>query len=200
LQFFVLTLRGRVCSFGIKAPYKLVSTSIAVIVGVSAMLIRPQLAVDWEFVQAALEGKVLLREQMPKLMQEERTTTFVTPCIRKELEALMKQNKFYLGAYQIITKRFEGGHEQKYLSCKHEGVLSASDCIKQHVGAEYGCICARAFSLLVLQATGTRTSCALELRTMSCGSGCAHNLAFLCKRVEPTRLPRVTSVCAQRVH
>lgn len=90
---------------------------------------------DWEFVQAALEGKVLLREQMPKLLQDERTTTFVTPCIRKELEQLMKQNKFYLGAYQIITRRFEGGHEQKYLSCKHEGQLSATECIKQHVGA-----------------------------------------------------------------
>ena len=92
---------------------------------------------DWEFVQAALEGKVLLREQIPRLMQDERTTTYVTPCIRKEVEALAKKDKFYLGALQIITKRF-GGHEQKYLSCRHEGQLSAVECIKQHVGERTG--------------------------------------------------------------
>eukprot|EP00808_Paulinella_micropora_P016040 g67280.t1 len=79
---------------------------------------------DGEFIQAALEGKILLKEQIPKLLQDDRSEPYVTKCILKYLEI---GGGFYSGAAKIAkTLRF--------LSCRHEkGSKPPNECIELQV-------------------------------------------------------------------
>lgn len=86
-------------TFGIKPPFKVL--------------------MDSDFIQAALEGRIQLKEQMPKLLQEE-CTSFVTKCVVHELNS---RPKFFNGA-QIIAKGLS------YLRCKHSGVVPPDECIR----------------------------------------------------------------------
>jgi len=77
------------------------------------------ISVDKEFIQAAVEGKILLREQMPKMMQEE-TKLFMTRCI---LEDLRKGGKAYKGAHTIAASL-------PFLKCRHgKGLREPGKCI-----------------------------------------------------------------------
>ncbi len=97
-------------SYGIKAPYKVLSELVLptfAFHSVSAdsfhsvapvLFLRP---VDGQFVQSCLENKILIREQMPKLFQTEadKCTTFVTKCVRADLQKL---GKAYSGAHRYV--------------------------------------------------------------------------------------------------
>lgn len=67
-------------------------------------------AVDGEFLQSALAGQIMLKEQLPKMLQEERTTVYVTPCIDNWLRLKGPQ---YSGALFIASKL-------AHLKCRHD--------------------------------------------------------------------------------
>lgn len=69
-----------------------------------------KVALDGEFVQSALAGQIMLKEQLPKLLQEERTTVFVTPCIDNWLRL---KGAAYSGALHIASKL-------DHLKCRHD--------------------------------------------------------------------------------
>ena len=89
--------------FGIRPPFKVV--------------------MDGEFLQAALEGKVRIKEQIPKLLQEQ-TSTFVTKCVVHDLK---QKGGFYRGAAMI-------GDSLQHARCAHEGIIAPDECIKLLVG------------------------------------------------------------------
>eukprot|EP00457_Paulinella_chromatophora_P011131 gb/GEZN01011257.1/.p1 GENE.gb/GEZN01011257.1/~~gb/GEZN01011257.1/.p1 ORF type:complete len:327 (-),score=77.77 gb/GEZN01011257.1/:158-1138(-) len=75
---------------------------------------------DGEFIQAALEGKIMLKEQIPKLVQDDHSAPFVTKCVLQYLQA---GGGFYSGAARIASTL-------GFLKCRHKkGVLSPKDCI-----------------------------------------------------------------------
>lgn len=67
-------------------------------------------AVDGEFLQSALAGQIMLKEQIPKMLQEERTTVFVTPCIDNWLRL---KGSAYSGALHIAQSL-------AHLKCRHD--------------------------------------------------------------------------------
>jgi rRNA-processing protein FCF1 len=69
-----------------------------------------KVALDGEFLQAALAGQIMLKEQLPKLLQEERTTVFVTPCVDNWLRL---KGPVYSGALHIASKL-------DHLKCRHD--------------------------------------------------------------------------------
>jgi len=80
-----------------------------------------KVAVDGEFIQSALSGQIMLKEQVPKLLQEERTTVYTTPCVDNWLR--LKGNN-YAGARFIAGKL-------AHLKCRHEkGFVRPFDCIR----------------------------------------------------------------------
>eukprot|EP01006_Ploeotia_vitrea_P035919 TRINITY_DN65949_c12_g1_i4.p1 TRINITY_DN65949_c12_g1~~TRINITY_DN65949_c12_g1_i4.p1 ORF type:complete len:311 (-),score=158.99 TRINITY_DN65949_c12_g1_i4:255-1187(-) len=76
--------------------------------------------VDGDFIQAALEGRIMLRDQLPKLLQED-TVPCVTRCV---LHDLRKRGNMYRGATMIAEKSY-------MLRCEHPGVLSPLKCIER---------------------------------------------------------------------
>ena len=83
-----------------------------------------KVACDGEFLQAALAGQIMLREQMPKMLQEERTTCYVTPCIDNWLRL---KGGPYSGALHIAKSL-------PHLKCRHEkGFVRPFECIKHLV-------------------------------------------------------------------
>lgn len=88
-------------SYGIKPPYKVV--------------------LDGLYLQAALEGKVKISEQIPKLLQAPgETSIMVTKC---SIHDLKQKGDFYRGAVMI-------GSGLKYARCNHEGVIEPGQCLK----------------------------------------------------------------------
>jgi U3 small nucleolar RNA-associated protein 23 len=80
-----------------------------------------KVCVDGEFLQAALTGQILLKEQIPKLLMEERTNVFVTPCVDNWL---LKKGGTYSGALHIARSL-------QHLKCRHEkGFLRPFHCIR----------------------------------------------------------------------
>lgn len=78
-----------------------------------------RIVLDKELLQAAVIGKVLLRDQIPKLMQAE-TKIFITRCI---LEDLRKGGREYKGASQI-------GSSLPFLKCRHgKGFRESKICV-----------------------------------------------------------------------
>jgi rRNA-processing protein FCF1 len=69
-----------------------------------------KVAVDGEFLQSALAGQILLKEQLPKLLQEERTTVYTTVCVNHWLRA---KGTHYAGALFIASKL-------AHLKCRHD--------------------------------------------------------------------------------
>jgi rRNA-processing protein FCF1 len=80
-------------------------------------------SVDGEFLQSALEGKINIREQIPKLLCAN-ATPYVTKCIREDLAA---RGKFYSGATKIA-------HGLDHLRCNHAGLVSAKECVDLMLG------------------------------------------------------------------
>jgi U3 small nucleolar RNA-associated protein 23 len=81
-------------------------------------------SVDKEFLQAAVIGQILLREQIPKMLQED-TTMFITRCI---LEDLRKGGREYKGAHAI-------GSSLPFLKCRHgKGLREPGACIWSLIG------------------------------------------------------------------
>jgi len=78
-------------SYGIRPPYKTV--------------------LDGEFIQAALDGQIMLKEQFPKIMQDEKSMPYVTKCIDEDLRKLGKKGA---GALAISTSL-------PHLKCRHTG-------------------------------------------------------------------------------
>jgi len=82
-------------------------------------VIVPRLsAVDGEFLQSALAGQIMLKEQLPKMLQEERTTVYVTPCIDNWLRLKGPQ---YSGALFIASKlaHLKCRHDKGFGACNH---------------------------------------------------------------------------------
>lgn len=86
-------------TYGIKPPYKIL--------------------MDGQFIQAALEGKVRIDEQVPKTLQE-KSTMYVTKCVMHKLK---EGGPFYRGAVMI-------GSKYPNLQCRHEDVIAPNECIK----------------------------------------------------------------------
>ena len=83
--------------------------------------IRPpyKIILDFLFLQSCVEGKILLREQMPKLMQAD-VDLCTTRCI---IEDLRKRGKVFSGAHKIAKSL-------TYLKCRHKKkYISADQCI-----------------------------------------------------------------------
>lgn len=93
LQYYLIT-------YGIRPPYKVL--------------------LDGAFLQAALENKVLIKEQIPKLLQEE-TSVMVTKCV---VHALKEAGSFFRGAAMI-------GDKLAHARCAHTGVVPPGECLRQ---------------------------------------------------------------------
>jgi U3 small nucleolar RNA-associated protein 23 len=81
------------------------------------------LVCDAEFLQAAKEGKIMLKEQLPKFLQEENTHLYVTKCI---IQHIREQGKSF-GAALFIANTLE------LLPCSHDNNkkhVKQYDCIK----------------------------------------------------------------------
>jgi len=96
LRFFRL-------EFGINDPYKVL--------------------VDGTFLTVALQQRIQVREQLPKMLSA-RATPMVTSCVLHELRGLGKRGQ---GAAYIA----QGFYRVK---CGHTNFLCASDCIKEQIG------------------------------------------------------------------
>jgi len=81
--------------------------------------------VDAEYIQACLEGKIQIKEQLPKVLQHEQSTPYVTRCV---LHTLEQKGKHYSGA-AMIAKTLA------FLKCRHKkGLFPDIDCIKHLIG------------------------------------------------------------------
>merc|ERR1719211_72266 len=78
--------------------------------------------IDGTFCAACLEGKVNIKDQLPKYLGEVRLLT--TSCCITELESLGPQ----LYGAMMIAKNFP------IFKCGHKKAISASECIKAMVG------------------------------------------------------------------
>lgn len=78
---------------------------------------------DAEFLSAALEGKIKLTEQIPKVLQEDNTKLFVTKCIAKDLAQRADKDKFWRGALMIAQK-------MNFLKCAHADYAHPHECIR----------------------------------------------------------------------
>lgn len=78
--------------------------------------------VDGTFLTHALQNKIHVKEQLPKLM-EARATPMITGCVLAELRALGERA---LGA-AIIAKNYYR------LKCKHNEPVAAADCIREQI-------------------------------------------------------------------
>jgi len=111
LHFYNLT-------FGFRPPYKIVYG---------------------EFIHSALQGKLFLKEQFPKLFQGA-TTPYITLCILKELEANPKRS----GAVHIAKTL-------SFLKCLHpKGYISSTSCINFLIdkgNPDYLCVAAQDLEL-----------------------------------------------------
>ncbi|RKP16190.1 Fcf1-domain-containing protein, partial [Rozella allomycis CSF55] len=99
-------------TFGFYQPFQ--------VIGNNYTLLYP---VDGNLIHHAVQNKIILREALPKLLQEE-CKLIVTDCIITELKALGEG----FGASAAAARRFE------IRKCQHEGVLSACECIKHLIG------------------------------------------------------------------
>ncbi|XP_064400232.1 rRNA-processing protein UTP23 homolog [Halichondria panicea] len=84
-----------------------------------------QVIVDGTFSQAALVGKILIKEQLPKYLGGE-VQLVTTRCVISELSSL--GNK--LSGAMHIARRF------KLRKCTHSGTLPAADCILALIGSD----------------------------------------------------------------
>lgn len=78
-----------------------------------------RVAVDGAYIQAALEGRVQIAEQLPKLLQDD-ARAFTTKCVLSELS---RGGKHYSGATQIARSL-------SFLKCRHDGVVPGAACIE----------------------------------------------------------------------
>lgn len=86
-------------TYGIRPPYKIL--------------------LDGDYLQAALEGKIRIVEQLPKLLQQ-KATPMVTKCVVHDLQ---QKGKHYRGAAMI-------GSNLKHARCAHEGIVEPHECLK----------------------------------------------------------------------
>ncbi|XP_075405458.1 rRNA-processing protein UTP23 homolog [Tenrec ecaudatus] len=83
-----------------------------------------QLLLDGTFCQAALRGRIQLREQLPRYLQAE-TQLCTTRCVLKELETLGKE----LYGAKLIAQKCQVRH------CPHfKNAVSGSECLLSMVG------------------------------------------------------------------
>lgn len=78
------------------------------------------------FIQAALEGQILLREQLPTLLQAPDTQIYVTRCI---LNDLSKLGPSFRGS-ATIAQQFQRA------TCNHPGTLTTKECILSMIGID----------------------------------------------------------------
>lgn len=79
---------------------------------------------DGEFLQAAIEGKIRVQEQLERMMDGQWTTAYSTPCVDAYLE---EKGKAYGGALKIAKSL-------RHLKCRHKGRKSVHECFKLLIG------------------------------------------------------------------
>jgi len=97
LQFYKI-------NHGIRAPYKVL--------------------LDGEFIQAALEGQIMIKEQIPKMMQDDKTVPYITKCVIDELRT---KGSPYSGAVFIANTLDR-------LKCRHKGIKTVDECYSIFIG------------------------------------------------------------------